>query len=497
MDNIEEKQTLLRTEIINKGYDGDDFLDYLSNLKEGEIDLKNWNINELTIAVKKYQKKIDDKKENENKPEISLIDIEINGNEQKTKNEEKKEKEKIRENINGFEIINYNEISNNTQEINNAQLLNSNLSISMDLSKNPLTEFYLNIPCNSFVPSDIANMDDLNITISNPSLVKGGFLKSVYKYTLTTIGFNFKVERTLSDFDWLYNQLLKFYPGLIISSIPVKHFNLKDNSKKKITYIEYYINSLSHYKPIRSSQIFQDFITIPYEQFKNKKKVYEEKKMPSSFRSFTNLNGEIKIFINEERDYQVLRIKDDISKKVIGYNKLTYAFNNIISSFENCKKAMNDLVDSFNDLKNLYCKEVNFSKKMNFLKQTFEQWSKSYEDQTSFFIYDLKYFFKFFEKELNESLNLYNEYKSSKDIYLREFESLKKNNKNDKEHLEMLNNLRKHYGYYLNCFIEEYDNLIQRHDQRMIFQFKKYRENINIYVQEYQNLIKFINVSFD
>jgi hypothetical protein len=66
MDNIEEKQTLLRTEIINKGYDGDDFLDYLSNLKEGEIDLKNWNINELTIAVKKYQKKIDDKKENEN-----------------------------------------------------------------------------------------------------------------------------------------------------------------------------------------------------------------------------------------------------------------------------------------------------------------------------------------------------------------------------------------------------------------------------------------------
>ena len=103
---------------------------------------------------------------------------------------------------------------------------------------------------------------------------------------------------------------------------------------------------------------------------------------------------------------------------LILYNKLTYAFNNIISSFENCKKAMNDLVDSFNDLKNLYCKEVNFSKKMNHLKQTFEQWSKSYEDQTSFFIYDLKYFFKFFEKEINESLNLYNEYKSSKDIYL-------------------------------------------------------------------------------
>ena len=42
-------------------------------------------------------------------------------------------------------------------------ILNSNLSISMDLSKNPLTEFYLIITSNSFLPSDITNIDDLNI----------------------------------------------------------------------------------------------------------------------------------------------------------------------------------------------------------------------------------------------------------------------------------------------------------------------------------------------
>ena len=34
-------------------------------------------------------------------------------------------------------------------------ILNSNLSISMDLSKNPLTEFYLNITYTIFLPSDI------------------------------------------------------------------------------------------------------------------------------------------------------------------------------------------------------------------------------------------------------------------------------------------------------------------------------------------------------
>ena len=82
--------------------------------------------------------------------------------------------------------------------------------------------------------TDIQNIDDLNIDVSDPILIKGGFFsRSTYKYTLTTLGLNYKVERKLSDFDWLYNTLNKFYPGLILSPIPVKHFNLKDDSKKK------------------------------------------------------------------------------------------------------------------------------------------------------------------------------------------------------------------------------------------------------------------------
>jgi hypothetical protein len=158
---------------------------------------------------------------------------------------------------------------------------------------------------------------------------------------------------------------------------------------------------------------------------------------------------------------------------------------------------MNDLSDCFNTLSNLYIKEVSFSNKMDNLKKTFEKWSKNYEEQSNFFIYDLKYFFKFYEKELNESLNLFNEYKSSKDLYLKEFQNSKKNNKNNKEDLQSLNNLRKHYGYYLSRFLEEYKNLIKRHDERMIHQFKKYSGNTNVYVQDYQNFIKLINTYFE
>ena len=283
MENIEEKQSFLRKEIIDKGYDPNEFSIYLSQLKEGDLDLENWSLSELTEVVNQYKsnyKENEEKREkNENQNEVNLNN-EINNKENEEKreknenqnevnlnneifikeNEEKKNNEEIN-NLNqnnnkeerkdlysDFEIINKNEErkNNNPEEINenlnnneekkNEELLNSNINslIPIDLSKNPLEEISFNIPCLTFLSTDIQNIDDLNIDVSDPILIKGGFFsRSTYKYTLTTLGLNYKVERKLSDFDWLYNTLNKFYPGLILSPIPVKHFNLKDDSKKK------------------------------------------------------------------------------------------------------------------------------------------------------------------------------------------------------------------------------------------------------------------------
>ena len=41
MESIEDKQNYLRSEIIDKGYSPDDFFLFLSDLKEGEINLQN------------------------------------------------------------------------------------------------------------------------------------------------------------------------------------------------------------------------------------------------------------------------------------------------------------------------------------------------------------------------------------------------------------------------------------------------------------------------
>ena len=57
-DLNEEKKNYLRTQILGKGYDKDDFLKFLMN-KKGEIglDIDNWEIIDLMSILSEYIKK--------------------------------------------------------------------------------------------------------------------------------------------------------------------------------------------------------------------------------------------------------------------------------------------------------------------------------------------------------------------------------------------------------------------------------------------------------
>ena len=59
-DELEKKQTFLRTNILEKGYDAEEFMNFLQS-KKGEmgLDLNNWNLDELDIAVKEFISSLD------------------------------------------------------------------------------------------------------------------------------------------------------------------------------------------------------------------------------------------------------------------------------------------------------------------------------------------------------------------------------------------------------------------------------------------------------
>ena len=55
MESVEDKQSYLRSEIIDKGYDPDEFFNFLSSFREGEIQLEDWTMKELKNVVNKFQ----------------------------------------------------------------------------------------------------------------------------------------------------------------------------------------------------------------------------------------------------------------------------------------------------------------------------------------------------------------------------------------------------------------------------------------------------------
>ena len=54
-EELEKKQTSLRTNILEKGYDAEEFMNFLQT-KKGEmgLDLNNWNISELKVAATEF-----------------------------------------------------------------------------------------------------------------------------------------------------------------------------------------------------------------------------------------------------------------------------------------------------------------------------------------------------------------------------------------------------------------------------------------------------------
>ena len=116
--DLEYKQNYLRTEIIDQGYDPENFSKFLSQEK-GDIglDLNNWTFEELKESVSKF-KSINHNQENN---QSTNKNIENNQNTENNQNIEDNENIKNNQNMNilsGEENINDLEKQNSIKEVN-------------------------------------------------------------------------------------------------------------------------------------------------------------------------------------------------------------------------------------------------------------------------------------------------------------------------------------------------------------------------------------------
>ena len=311
-DDLSKKQTYLRENILEKGYDAEDFMKLLQNKKgEQSLDLSCWSLDELKEAVKEFIK--------DNKAIIE----DYEADEEKNSNE-------INNNNNSNVVFSLEKYSKENDEKENIEI------IKEEYGKCLITEF-----------TPFSKNDNIQVKLSNPEKISGGiFSKSFIIYTVETKPFDFRTKKRYSDFLWLRNVISLMYANCVIPPLCKKNYVDRFSDiliNKRMRSIEKFMNGLLIHPLIKNSQILFDFLSIQNEEdFNKKKKKYENITSPTTLGEIKSLEGDIKISVSKEKEMYLKNIQDNCYLNMELLQKITKAYKELMlimsQSYEKMKE---------------------------------------------------------------------------------------------------------------------------------------------------------------
>ena len=521
-ESIEEKQLYLRTEIILNGYDPQDFSIFLANLKgEEKVDLEYWSLEEIQDAVETYKKSklMEKQKESQITKEEDKINQNLDKNKKKfqflnvlkrrqSSAEPKRKKLEFDDNLdekNKNLNKNKNKKDKKLQKISNKILddgENKNVILDFDIilsgkkkNKNKEDIFFLEekeenkILCEKLEKNELTERDDLNILVSYPTKVKKKIFTNSIQYIIETNPIGFKTIRELKDFEYLYEKLplinSKVYNPLLISNY------FKKDSNKQILALNQYINAIIERAYFRSLPIVYDFISLSAEDWENAKiEKYDKIKEAYTINQIKNLDGYFNLDIKTADKEYFLKIKEDINHKSEAFKQFNNAMEVLFELMDKMSSAIKNIKNSLAELKNKYNNNKKGSNYFANLEIIFQEWGEGYIKQKNYLNDELKYFFKYMDKENNAFLKFNENCKSNFDTYKSKYEKLRKNEK-DKE---MLKNLQKEITFNINNAKDEYEKLNIRQATRienLLFKFGIEKDEL---FNDIQNFFALINV---
>ena len=407
MENEQEiKQSYLRKEILEKNYDTQSFLDFLTTKKgENASDINNWTIEELKKAVVEFKTSHQQSKSSTNSliEDLPPADNQVlkidelstpfskdnyNNNEREYEsyysyfNEDKSNEWLFQKNDNNprYSISNYNNI-------------NFNINIE-------------EICCLEPDHSPLENYDEIKIKVSSPKKefestgLKGFFIKSIY-YSLLLENTQIKLNkrRRYTDFEWLRKTICRLYPGIYIPPLPKKTFNINKPEKigKYLSFIQRFVDGIMEDKLLKnSSLVYLFFSTEKEKDLISVMEKYDKVKKPKDLKYFYSRTGNIILdedILKHDKKKELLDIKNKIIKNTNIYDSLNKSLKLLCKEI---KQVSDRMIEISNLFKQMYELSINNSEKGSFCK--------GYSDLSLFFK-------EYGDKEIQQMKNISNEIK--------------------------------------------------------------------------------------
>ena len=506
----EEKQKYLRQNILDKGYDANQFIAFLESKKgEGASDISNWSKIDLYAVVQEFilvhsNDNINSKQNTEQPNNDTNINTNNNNNINNNintntdqKNENNNNNGKNSKILNDYEIIEDKSVIKNEMLNDKKEKINSKNFVANDENFGMVIPDF--IVCQKAETNALNNQENLEITVTDPQKVDNGFFSKAYiNFLITTNPLNFKVRRKHADFVWLRERLSVIFNFNVLPRLPRKgKVNGDNHINKRMRNLERFLNYLLKDNLIKNSKIFYDFLTIEKdEDFEKQKKIYNKLKSPTEIREVKTLDGKLKIQVTEENEQYFNKIKsnaalnDTVLKQINDTLKLLRLEMNAtitrISSFF-------PMFDKLIKIRKAYLPNNILSQSYMQLKNIFTSWRDILKKQNNFFLKDVKEYLKLLGgnyhhmKELTELVDEQKNYyrKISRNLIAKKIDLYdnrdsadwqldpqeKKNVKNlvrDKltAYKKICHNstvdaikLKEKYGYQLNKIISEHERL--------------------------------------
>ena len=498
--DIEMKQNLIKSTIIDKNYDKNAFFNFCMNKKkEGGDDLANWTIEELNLVINEFI-------EEQNK---------IMSNNQLREEQYRRQME-MAQNIQ----LNIADINQNNQEQHKPQNLSS-------------IEFNCNI-----LPKTFLNGKQIKVIIQNPKPVEMGFFSSNYiVYEIQTNilpdKINWLVNRRYSDFINLRTALQNQFPNNLVPPLPGKkmggrRFEL-DFVSKRMHFLNEFLSNLVSIEEFKASDILLSFLSmVDRTQFEYKMKETNNNTPPPLYiEDIKTLSGKVKIFIDNNLNEQYFGNVQNYFKL---QNQLLEKLNDDLKYFY---KMMNAAVTNLENVQ----KDFEFLHLLNSQVHMKEDIVKSYEQYGFFFknwkniIFNqndvirkrVKDFFKYVRMEGEAYLELFSKREEIQNKFLADSKKLQQ--KKDKLWAQMdiskweiledfgridrvllvrdkiygcskmcttetnnLNNLQKKLGYVNKCSIDELKRLVNKYKNTFVDNIKLFSGDLHPIISDELNV---------
>ena len=502
----EEKQKYLRQNILDKGYDANDFIAFLESKKgEGASDISNWSKIDLYAVVQEYIL-VHTKDNTNSKPKTEPSNNNTNTNTSNNnninnniepKNENNNNNDKNSKILNDYEIIEDKSVIKNEMINDKKEKINSKNFVANDENFGMIVPDF--IICQKAETNALNNQDNLEITVSDPQKVDNGFFSKAYiNFLISTNPLNFKVRRKHADFVWLRERLSVIFNFNVLPRLPRKgKVNGDNHIKKRMRNLERFLNYLLKDNLVKNSKIFYDFLTLEKEDdFEKQKKIYNKLKSPTEIREVKTLDGKLKIQVTEQSEKYFNKIKSNAALNET-------VLKQINDTFKLLKLEMNATITRISSFFPMFDKLIKIRKSYlpnNILSQSYMQlkniftsWVDILKKQNNFFLKDVKEYLKLLGgnyhhmKELTELVDEQKNYyrKISRNLIAKKIDLYdnrdaadwqldaqdKKNVKNlvkDKltAYKKICHNstvdaikLKEKYGYQLNKIISEHERL--------------------------------------